>query len=128
MSFPQYLLKKQYISSNILTSCFGCSGQRCIADSVIACVGKDTYKRAREAFVEAADKLIVVDPLDSRYKDEGVLVGPVISSQAKQRILKAIKDAKKEGCSILLDKSGVKIKGRQLLFRSCSPGKCKGRV
>ncbi len=98
---------------NMLTSCFGCSGQRCMAASVIACVGKDTYKRTREAFVEAADKLIVGDPLDPRYKDEEVLMGPIISSQAKQRILKAVKDAKKEGCSILLDKSGIKINGRE---------------
>ena len=35
----------EHTLANALTSCFGCAGQRCMAASVIACVGDETYQR-----------------------------------------------------------------------------------
>lgn len=96
---------------NMITSCFGCSGQRCMAASVIACVGNDIYKKTKAAFAQAADNMIVADPLDPRYRDEKVLMGPVISEKAREKILKAIETAKSEGFELLLDKSKMQVKG-----------------
>lgn len=97
------------VVGNMITSCFGCAGQRCMAASVIACVGEEIYEKTKKAFVKAADEMIVANPLDPKYKDEAILMGPVISQEAKSRILSAIEMAKKEGFKVLLDKSGMEI-------------------
>jgi malonate-semialdehyde dehydrogenase (acetylating)/methylmalonate-semialdehyde dehydrogenase len=99
------------VVTNMITSCFGCAGQRCMAASIIVCVGDEIYEKTKKAFVEAADKMIVANPLDPKYKDEPILMGPVISKVSKDRILACIETAKKEGFKVLLDKSDIKIKG-----------------
>ena len=65
---------------NLITSFFGCSGQRCLAGSVLLAVG-DVYDELTEKFV-AATKVLKTGP----GLDESVHIGPVISAAANARI------------------------------------------
>jgi malonate-semialdehyde dehydrogenase (acetylating)/methylmalonate-semialdehyde dehydrogenase len=114
---------------NMITSCYGCAGQRCMAASAIICVGDETYKTVCERFVEASKKVIVANPLDEKYADEPVLVGPVISSAAKSRIHALIEDGIAEGATLALDGRGMGVtsyeKGHYIgptVFTDVKPG------
>jgi malonate-semialdehyde dehydrogenase (acetylating)/methylmalonate-semialdehyde dehydrogenase len=96
---------------NMITSCYGCAGQRCMAASAIVCVGDETYDTICNRFVEASKKVIVANPLDERYADEPVLVGPVISTAAKSRIHKLIEEGISEGATLALDGRDIVVAG-----------------
>lgn len=96
---------------NMLTSCFGCAGQRCMAASVIACVGSDVYDRVATRLVAAARSITVGDPLTSACGDDDLLVGPVISARARDRIESLIQTGIDEGAELLLDGRGVRVPG-----------------
>lgn len=89
----------------LLTSCYGCAGQRCLAGAVLVPVG-DACEPLRDRFVEAAAKLKVGDPLD-----ESVQMGPVISKQHKGRVLRHIEQGLKEGAKLVLDGRRVTVPG-----------------
>jgi len=102
--------KKDEVVRNMLTSCFGCAGQRCMAASAIICVGDETYSEIREKFIQAAMQLPVGNPLDPIFEKEDV-VGPVISAKAKQRIHALIEEGVTEGATLALDGRNVCVKG-----------------
>ncbi len=89
--------------ANMLTSCFGCAGQRCMAASIIACIGEETYARVKADLVAAAQRILVGNPLDCSDTDGSFVMGPVISAQARIRALTAIDQALAEGATLLLD-------------------------
>ena len=105
--------KMDEVVRNMVTSCYGCAGQRCMASSAIVCVGDETYKKTCDKFVAASKEVTVADPLDPKYADEKVLMGAVISQTAKERILGLINDGIKEGATLALDGRNIKIKGRE---------------
>ena len=78
------------VSSEIIESAFGMSGQRCMAASVIISVGKDNNIKSH--ILEKARLLI-----------EGTDLPPLASIQAKKVICKYIKDSISKGSSILLN-------------------------
>ena len=94
---------------NMITSCFGCAGQRCMAASAIVCVGEDTYRSVCREFVEASKKVIVTNPLDPAVAKEPMVMGPVISSKAKQFILSMIETGVQEGATLLLDGRNIQV-------------------
>jgi len=96
---------------NMTTSCFGCAGQRCMASSAIVAIGDEMYQNVCERFVEDSRKVITADPLDARYKDEMMLMGPVISKQAKEFIEKMIETGIDEGATLALDGRGIEVPG-----------------
>lgn len=98
---------------NMLTSCFGCAGQRCMAASVIACVGDGVYERIVPDFIAAAKAVKVGDPLDPALASEELVVGPVISAKAKTRIEEMIRTGVNEGARLALDGRGARVKGRE---------------
>ena len=98
---------------NMITSCFGCAGQRCMAASAIVCVGEETYRRVSQDFIAAARAVPIGDPLDAKFGDEDVLIGPVISAAARQRICGLIEDGLAEGATLALDGRGVVVGGRE---------------
>lgn len=98
---------------NMMTSCFGCAGQRCMASSVLVGVGDEMYNTICEKFTEAAKSVIVADPLDPRYAEEPNLMGPVISKHAFNFINKMIDVGIKEGAKLLLDGRGIKVPGNE---------------
>jgi len=98
---------------NMITSCYGCAGQRCMAAAAIVCVGDDVNRIVTERFVEAAQKVVVANPLDPKVANLDVVVGPVISAKAKQRILALIEDGIREGATLALDGRDIKVAGAE---------------
>jgi malonate-semialdehyde dehydrogenase (acetylating) / methylmalonate-semialdehyde dehydrogenase len=87
-------------SSNVAASMSGCSGQRCMAASVMLAVdGTDSIV---SRVVEQARRLV-----------PGETLGPVISAEAKTRIERYITEAEQAGARVLLDGRGVVVKGRE---------------
>jgi malonate-semialdehyde dehydrogenase (acetylating)/methylmalonate-semialdehyde dehydrogenase len=78
-------------------SAFGCAGQRCLAVSAAITVG-DASKPFANSIVDLASKLKVGNGLD-----EGVQMGPVISSSSKARIEHLIGAGLEHGGKALLD-------------------------
>jgi malonate-semialdehyde dehydrogenase (acetylating)/methylmalonate-semialdehyde dehydrogenase len=96
---------------NMISSCFGCAGQRCMASSAIVAVGDKMYKTVCQKFVEASRQVITANPLDPKVAKEQMVMGPVISAKAKKFILEMIEEGVKEGATLALDGRGLKIKG-----------------
>jgi malonate-semialdehyde dehydrogenase (acetylating)/methylmalonate-semialdehyde dehydrogenase len=105
--------KVEEVIRNMTTSCYGCAGQRCMASSAIVPVGDAMYEEICRRFVEDARHTVVANPLDPRYETESMLVGPVISAAAKQRILDLIDEGVKEGATLALDGRGVRVEGSE---------------
>ena len=100
---------------NMITSCYGCAGQRCMAASAIVAVGDEMYKKVCEKFVTASKEVIVANPLDPQVADEPMVMGPVISAERKKFILEMIERGIKEGATLALD-------GRNLVVPGCEKG------
>ena len=66
---------------NMITSCYGCAGQRCMASSAIVAVGDETYRDICNRFIEASKQVIIADPLDPKVANESMVMGPVISEK-----------------------------------------------
>ena len=98
---------------NMVTSCYGCAGQRCMAASAIVAVGDATYRTVCEQFVEASRQVIVADPLDPSVAEEPTLMGPVISAKSKQFILGMIETGLSEGAKLALDGRALVVPGRE---------------
>ena len=89
----------------IADSAFGCAGQRCLANSLAIAVGsaRDTF---REAIADVASTRRVGYGLD-----DGVEMGPVITSESRSRIERLIGAAEKEGARVLVDGRGRRVDG-----------------
>jgi len=87
-------------SANIVASMAGCTGQRCMAASVMVAVSETDHIVTR--LVEEARKLV-----------PGRTLGPVISRAARERIEGYITEAEAEGARVLLDGRGVVVPGQE---------------
>lgn len=90
---------------SLISSFFGCSGQRCLSGSILVPVG-DAEGKVTEAFVEAAKKIKLGDGLDHT-----VGMGPVVSEAHRQRVLGYIEKGIAEGARLLLDGRGATVEG-----------------
>jgi len=100
---------------NMVTSCFGCAGQRCMASSAIVGVGDQMYKTVCQEFIAASKEVLVGNPLDAKFADEPMVMGPVISAKAKKFVLDMIEAGIKEGATLALD-------GRDIVVPGCEKG------
>jgi len=95
--------KEQSLNA-LVGSTFGAAGQRCMATSVTVLVGEaqkwipDIVAKAKTLKVNAG-------------VEKGTDLGPVVSKQAKQRILGLIEDGVREGARLELDGRGIKVAG-----------------
>lgn len=96
---------------NMVSSCYGCAGQRCMAASAIVCVGDATYETICSEIIEASRHVIVANPLDPAVANEQVVMGPVISDKAKQFIQDMIATGVEEGAVLALDGRGLEVPG-----------------
>jgi malonate-semialdehyde dehydrogenase (acetylating) / methylmalonate-semialdehyde dehydrogenase len=87
-------------SSNVVASMSGCAGQRCMAASVMVAVAN-------------ADRIIARLVDDARRLVPGTSLGPVISSQAKERIERYITEAEAAGARVLVDGRNTVVPGRE---------------
>jgi len=97
---------------NMVTSCYGCAGQRCMASSAIICVGNDMYQEVCHRFVEASRQVLMAEPLDPAVADEQMVMGPVISGRARRFIVEMIETGIAEGATLALDGRGLSVPGR----------------
>ncbi len=95
--------KEQSLNA-LVGATFGAAGQRCMAISVVVLVGQarqwipDLVARAKTLKVNAGC-------------EKGADLGPVISKQARQRILGLIEDGVREGATLELDGRELKVPG-----------------
>ena len=87
-------------SSNVVASMSGCTGQRCMAASVMVAVGSTDHIVGR--LVEHARTVV-----------PGRNLGPVISRQAKERIERYVTEAEQAGATVLLDGRHAVVPGRE---------------
>ena len=66
---------------SLITSFYGCAGERCLSGSVLVAVG-DVYEELKEKFVAAAGALKVGNGLE-----EGIQMGPVVSRKHMEKVL-----------------------------------------
>jgi malonate-semialdehyde dehydrogenase (acetylating)/methylmalonate-semialdehyde dehydrogenase len=98
---------------NMITSGYGCAGQRCMASSAIVAVGGSNYGDVVERFVAASKTVRVADPLDPAVQDAAMVMGPVITEQARRFIHGMIDTGVREGAALLLDGRGTRVAGRE---------------
>jgi len=87
-------------SSNVVASMSGCTGQRCMAASVMVAVGSTDHIVKR--LVEHARSVV-----------PGKNLGPVISREAKERIERYVTEAERAGATVLLDGRNTVVPGRE---------------
>ena len=86
-------------------SCFGCAGERCLANSVVLAVG-DAYEAIKGRLLSEAKKIKVGDGLEP-----GVTMGPVITAAHREKVLGYIEKGIAEGATLALDGRGFKAPG-----------------
>ena len=95
----------------IADSSFGCAGQRCLATSVAITVGE-----AGPVFREQISSVAATRKVGYGL-DPGVEMGPVITTESKQRIEALIGKGVREGAEVLVDGRGASILGLPSLKR-----------
>jgi malonate-semialdehyde dehydrogenase (acetylating)/methylmalonate-semialdehyde dehydrogenase len=91
--------------ANTMTSAFGNSGQRCLANSLVLMVG-GVGERLTPMLAEMAKRIKVGNGMD-----ETVQMGPVVSKRAYDRIMGYIERGLEEGAHLLLDGRDLKVEG-----------------
>ncbi|HEX6433296.1 MAG TPA: CoA-acylating methylmalonate-semialdehyde dehydrogenase [Gemmatimonadales bacterium] len=87
-------------AAGVVTSMSGCAGQRCMAGSVLLAVSDTNHLIHR--MVERARSIV-----------PGRDIGPVISGEARKRIIRSIDEAVAAGATLLLDGRQVRVAGRE---------------
>lgn len=94
--------KKEQVINNLIGAGMGAAGQRCMAISVAVFVGQ-----ASDWIEDLAQAMGDLRP--GLWHDDEAAFGPVISAEAKARILNHIAQGKKEGARCLLDGSAFSL-------------------
>ena len=76
----------------------GCAGERCLAGSLVLCVGDDAYEKFKSGALGIVRSMVTGDGLDEKTN-----MGPLISQEAKDRVSGLIQRALDEGAHILED-------------------------
>ena len=91
---------REMAASNIVASMSGCAGQRCMAASVMVAVSATDHVIARMAEI-------------ARAMVPGKDIGPVISAEAKARIVRYIGEAEAQGAKVIVDGRECVVPGRE---------------
>ncbi len=100
---PDAVLDKALPS--LITSFFGCSGQRCLSGSILVPVGA-AYQPLKEKFLAASRALRVGDGLD-----ESNQMGPLVSAAHRALVLGYIEKGLAEGAELCLDGRDCRVAG-----------------
>ena len=95
---------KEHSLNALVGSTFGAAGQRCMATSVTVLVG-EAQKWIPEIVAKAKTLKI------NAGSEKGTDVGPVVSKNAKNRILGLVEEGVKQGAKLELDGRGIKVPG-----------------
>lgn len=112
---------KEHVLGNLIGASCGAAGQRCMAISAALFVGE-----SRQWIPELAARMAELRP--GHWQDANAAYGPLISPQARQRVLRLIAAGKAEGAECLLDGSDCSVAGfpdgnwvGPTLFRGVTP-------
>ncbi len=86
----------------VISSAFGCAGQRCMAASVLVLV--DQAEQMLDRIVETAGSIKLGNGMD-----RATTMGPVISAASKERIAQYVGIGIAEGAELLLDGRGARV-------------------
>lgn len=95
---------KEQVINNLVGASVGAAGQRCMAISVAVFVGE-----SNKWVSQLSEKIANVKP--GLWNDKNAGFGPLISAQAKARVLSLIEQGKKEGATCLVDGSSFTLEG-----------------
>lgn len=95
---------KQTVINNLVGASVGAAGQRCMAISVAVFVGQ-----AKEWIDDLAAELAKVKP--GVWTDKNAAYGPLVSPEAKQRVIDMIAKGKAEGAECLVDGTDCVVEG-----------------
>ena len=86
----------------MVDSCYGCAGERCLAGSILVGVGDAAYEKLKKHVLAEVKKVKIGNPLLPE-----TTLGPVISKEAKNRIIEDINKAIEQGAHLLVDGRAV---------------------
>ncbi|MFW9909262.1 MAG: CoA-acylating methylmalonate-semialdehyde dehydrogenase [Candidatus Thorarchaeota archaeon] len=89
----------------VITSFYGCTGQRCLAGGVLLAVG-EVYEPLKKAILKASQELSVGNGIE-----EGIQMGPLASRNGLNNVLNMIDSGIKEGAKLILDGRGIQVEG-----------------
>ncbi|WP_025624561.1 CoA-acylating methylmalonate-semialdehyde dehydrogenase, partial [Vibrio parahaemolyticus] len=95
---------KEHVINNLVGSSVGAAGQRCMAISVAVFVGE-----SKVWIADLKQEMAKIHP--GAWDDEDAAYGPLISEQAKQRVLGLIELGKQQGAVCELDGSQCEVEG-----------------
>ncbi|KOO04206.1 CoA-acylating methylmalonate-semialdehyde dehydrogenase [Vibrio nereis] len=95
---------KNQVLTNLVGSSVGAAGQRCMAISVAVFVGS-----AKEWIADLKTEMAKMKP--GAWNDQDAAYGPLISQQAKTRVLNLISEGKAQGAVCELDGSQCEVEG-----------------
>jgi len=94
-----------FAASQIVSGAFGSAGERCMALPVAVAVG-GIGEQLVELVKAKAEALVV-----GKGYEKGTDMGPVITPEAKQRIVTMVDEAERDGATIVLDGRGLVVDG-----------------
>ena len=89
------------------TAAFGCAGERCMAGSTALTVGAAAERLLPD--LVAAARAIKIGRTDQAAPAAQPDMGPVITSQHRDRVLSLVASGEKEGAKIIADGRGLKV-------------------
>jgi malonate-semialdehyde dehydrogenase (acetylating) / methylmalonate-semialdehyde dehydrogenase len=99
-----------FAAEQLASAAFGSAGQRCMAISAAVVVGVDGDGFAENVSGRAAS--IRVGP----GRDPHTQMGPVVTREARERIVRMIGSAERQGAAITLDGRGIVVPGHEAGF------------
>ena len=85
---------------------YGSAGERCMAISAVLAVGDDTADRFVEQLAPKVRALKI-----GQYDEPGVEMGPVITREAKDRIIDYINQGESDGAKVVVDGRNLSLQG-----------------
>ena len=92
----------------LIGAAYGSAGERCMAVSVAVPVGEETADRLAEGLRQRVEALPV-----GPYTDEAAAFGPLVSSDAKKRVLGLVESGIAAGADLIVDGRGVSLQGHE---------------
>ena len=97
----------EFAAAQIASGAFGSAGERCMAVPVAVTVG-DVHEKFLEAIKAEAEKLVV-----GPGSDEKTDMPPVITPDARDRVIRMTDEAERVGATVVVDGRGLVVEGHE---------------
>lgn len=97
-------------ADHLSAAAFGSAGERCMAISVAVAVGKGADVLVQQV-INRADKITVAEGTNAKAD-----MGPLVSPQARDRVVRIVGEAEKDGAHLARDGRGLVVKGHEKGF------------